>query len=374
MLLAFFIFFVISTHNMDLQPSDLNPDETNTLVCVQAIENWDIPLKIRVHGDELVTLIERYQVLPYTAEILLTNTNDNTNQIQIELYRGFRDIYKANERFSLLSVELEPGKYCGGCAQVKVRVEASSNSNVEISAFSAPENWLSLPTEIADEQLPAFSKKLPRKWSFHGPNVIPHIGFVFRDSFIRMAKRRKVDDPSRLAPENPEVTAHKVWPNSYYLAKYLTDNPDIISNAENIISLGAGRALTAVTIAKLFNRQIVVTDLEENLPLIEESCELNEVSDMITISSLDWTENLNKEFTDVQWDLIFVSDCVFWPQLHNPLVSTLHSLSHENTIILLCLTERLRTVQLFFDESFDMTVTSVIDMPDDFAKLYIAKP
>ena len=51
---------------------------------------------------------------------------------------------------------------------------------------------------------------------------------------------------------------------------------EIISNAENIISLGAGRALTAVTIAKLFNRQIVVTDLEENLPLIEESCELNE--------------------------------------------------------------------------------------------------
>eukprot|EP00494_Astrolonche_serrata_P004271 UN04283 len=63
------------------------------------------------------------------------------------------------------------------------------------------------------------SKLLPRKWSFHGPEYISHLGLLFNyDIFLEIKpKKQLIKDRTVEAPDHPEVTAYRIWPDSYYL-------------------------------------------------------------------------------------------------------------------------------------------------------------
>ena len=90
-------------------------------------------------------------------------------------------------------------------------------------------------------------------------------------------------------------------------------------------------------------------------------------------TALDWFDELPSNL-DSHFDLILISDCIFWPQLHKPLMNVIHGLSHENSLILLAATERLGTVKHFFENTFDMNLIETLDMPDVFAKMYVVRP
>merc|ERR1711924_320482 len=73
--------------------------------------------------------------------------------------------------------------------------------------------------------------------------------------------------------------------------------------------------------------RVMCTDLEENLPLIQTNLQVNSLSDQVTACALDWRCAQSRSEicrrANGPFDAIVVADCVFWPELFQPLLDCL---------------------------------------------------
>ena len=86
---------------------------------------------------------------------------------------------------------------------------------------------------------------------------------------------------------------------------------------------------------------VCLTELPENLPRLQQLVDHNGASGAVRVEALDWTQPLPEPIASRRRDVVLSADCVFWPELFEPLLSTLAALVQPTTRVLLAVSDRL---------------------------------
>ncbi|KAI9305351.1 putative methyltransferase-domain-containing protein [Cunninghamella echinulata] len=133
-------------------------------------------------------------------------------------------------------------------------------------------------------------------------------------------------------------------PNKYYYNNKNSDTDQKNNKIYKILELGAGTGYVGITLAKMLNSscQIYITDLEPVVPLIQENVDLHYSKDdainraSVFCERLHWgnqrdAELLLEKIGGGSFDLVVISDCVYFPELFQPLMNTLLQICQDDT-------------------------------------------
>ena len=125
------------------------------------------------------------------------------------------------------------------------------------------------------------------------------------------------------AATQPVLIPNHVVPPEYY-------TPHATTKPFRILELGAGTGYVGIALAKLLHRpcQVYITDLEQVVPLIQENVALSNIpadAAEVIVDRLHWgnSEDATRLLATGSFDLVVVSDCVYFPELFEMLLSTL---------------------------------------------------
>ncbi len=153
--------------------------------------------------------------------------------------------------------------------------------------------------------------------------------------------------------------ASVVWDSAIVLAHAIHFNRNDIFDVKkrlNVLELGAGTGVVGIAAAAVLgNGNFVLTDLD--VDLVNKNIALNKdafESDVaIEARKLRWGENLEESAV---YDVILVSDCVYYSESLRPLLRTLEAASHSETLILFAYEEREDKIKVR-EEFFDLLET-----------------
>ncbi|ORZ18971.1 putative methyltransferase-domain-containing protein [Absidia repens] len=144
-----------------------------------------------------------------------------------------------------------------------------------------------------------------------------------------------------LDPPNP-------IPSAFYNKHDSSTNSDVKDNGDTtkkpytILELGAGTGYCGIAIANMLGSdcQVYITDLEPVIPLIEENVQEHHIQDgahaQVFCERLHWGNHQDsKRLLDKvggQFDLVVISDCVYFPELFELLMDTLLDLCKVDNV------------------------------------------
>jgi SAM-dependent methyltransferase len=113
-----------------------------------------------------------------------------------------------------------------------------------------------------------------------------------------------------------------------------------------ILELGAGTGYVGIALAKLLRKpcQVYITDLEQVVPLIQENVQAHYKEESveaeaaeIVVDRLHWgnKDDATRLLEAGQFDLVVVSDCVYFPELFGMLLDTLLDVCDSSTRIVI---------------------------------------
>ncbi|KAI9269147.1 putative methyltransferase-domain-containing protein [Phascolomyces articulosus] len=123
-------------------------------------------------------------------------------------------------------------------------------------------------------------------------------------------------------------------PNSLIPTEYFRYSPNLVPKKPyRILELGAGTGYVGIWLAKMLRKpcEVIITDLEQILPLIQDNVKIHyepvmdENSATVRVERLHWgnTKDASTILQDGPIDLIVISDCVYFPELFDILTQTL---------------------------------------------------
>mmetsp|Transcript_48674 Transcript_48674/g.80740 ORF Transcript_48674/g.80740 Transcript_48674/m.80740 type:complete len:273 (-) Transcript_48674:8-826(-) len=145
-----------------------------------------------------------------------------------------------------------------------------------------------------------------------------------------------------------------VWDSGIVLAKYLEAHSHLIKQ-KSVLEIGAGTGLCGMVCAKLKAKAVLFTDKDCALPLLNKNLfenflqiapqqmnqknkESNDCKQQLLLSKeLTWGDSkqltalqtfINTHFLtfETMFDVIILSDCICWKELHEPLLDTLQAI------------------------------------------------
>ena len=151
-----------------------------------------------------------------------------------------------------------------------------------------------------------------------------------------------------------DAIAGKVW----HAAPFLVDTLDMAQlEGKKILELGAGTVFVGISVeSHVKSGTVVITDIAKAIPLIKNNITLNEAlyernEVRVMARELDWFRPPESRIVDEfgQFDVILISDCVYWVHLHDPLLTTLLYLCPVGTKTVIYLSYRLRSMTKEYD-------------------------
>ncbi|KAI9249652.1 putative methyltransferase-domain-containing protein [Sporodiniella umbellata] len=129
-------------------------------------------------------------------------------------------------------------------------------------------------------------------------------------------------------------------------AYYLNSHEPIPNTAYRILELGAGTGYVGIAMAKHLRKpcQVYITDLEQVVPLIQENVEIHYGEQQkdpnaaeIIVDRLHWgnSQDSQRLLSQGPFDLVVISDCVYFPELFDMLLSTLLEVCDMSTRIVI---------------------------------------
>ena len=128
----------------------------------------------------------------------------------------------------------------------------------------------------------------------------------------------------------------KLWDAALALTAHVgsTSGNDECVHGKRVLELGSGVGAVGIG-ARLFGAsRVVLTDIEDVVPLLAANIELNHV-ESVTAVALDWFQAVPSAILEESFDLILASDVVYDPELHAPLLKTLGVLLDRIPVCLL---------------------------------------
>jgi predicted nicotinamide N-methyase len=139
----------------------------------------------------------------------------------------------------------------------------------------------------------------------------------------------------------PAYTASRVWPASAELARHVAD----VVRGKRVVELGAGAGLAGLACKVLGAARVVLTDLPENLPLLQRNAARNGLD--VSVAPFDW---LTPTTLGERFDVVLAADCVFWPELFEPLLNASEAVAAPGAVVLIAVTHRLGRTDAFLEK------------------------
>lgn len=142
-------------------------------------------------------------------------------------------------------------------------------------------------------------------------------------------------------PNQSDATAFTVWDGGILLADYLQACPEQV-RGKRVLELGAGLGLSGLTAAAVGATCVLLTDLADVIPLLNENATTNQSlwqgHCSVSCTSLDWfhpdplpvpppVDDTNS--CNASWDVVLLADCVWTLDLVSPLIRTLRALVEQ---------------------------------------------
>lgn len=129
------------------------------------------------------------------------------------------------------------------------------------------------------------------------------------------------------------------WDCGLVLAHYLIKQHEMGRcpvSGRRVIELGAGTGVVGLTAAALGAQQVVLTDKEHLLPLLQRNIKRNDLQSNAEVVALTWGEQL-PGCLQPPYDVILCSDLVYSSASVQPLLSTLSTLmGPDSTVLYAC--------------------------------------
>ena len=279
------------------------------------------------------SLIELAQP-PQTTTLALTTARDDQPFVDVAVVAAARPTTEGAVTLAATRVAVPPAprgsvlvvasvRFRG--AKVIVRAYDAADGGSRATAVSAP--GLALPDD------------LPRPWRADVGG--PHHKVLVNETVLTLDQRAPgaEDAPISVTGDvEPAYTASRVWPASAELALHVAD-----VRGRSVVELGAGAGLAGLASAVLGAARVVLTDLAENLPLLQRNAARNGLDDVV-VAAFDWNAptTLGERF-----DVVLAADCVFWPELFEPLLNAIEAVARPDGTVLVAVTHRLGRTDAF---------------------------
>mmetsp|Transcript_40329 Transcript_40329/g.111065 ORF Transcript_40329/g.111065 Transcript_40329/m.111065 type:complete len:222 (+) Transcript_40329:60-725(+) len=136
----------------------------------------------------------------------------------------------------------------------------------------------------------------------------------------------------------------RLWPGSEVLIRHIADNQELLAHCHSIVELGSGTGAVGIAISALLSltagsqdHRVVVTDLENLVPLLEANIGLNGTSQHVRAAPLFWGTGAATELASELGgfaDAVVMADVAYTPSAHGALADTLETLSCSKTLVL----------------------------------------
>ncbi|XP_034945900.1 protein-lysine methyltransferase METTL21D-like [Chelonus insularis] len=141
-----------------------------------------------------------------------------------------------------------------------------------------------------------------------------------------------------------------VWDAALVLAKYLDISCQKEKNwlqGKKILELGAGVGCVGMTVACL-GAQVMVTDLESTMPMLEKNIMMNksqwkDTNGSVNAQIMKWEdESIFDSLKKFSPEIIILSDCIYYMESIDPLIMTLKRICDNESAAYVLLSQELR--------------------------------
>eukprot|EP00892_Ulva_mutabilis_P007914 jgi/Ulvmu1/5495/UM023_0031.1 len=123
-----------------------------------------------------------------------------------------------------------------------------------------------------------------------------------------------------------EGFASTVWDSSILVSKYIESNVSLVAG-QKVCDVSAGTGLVGIVASLAGAAQVVATDLQENLPLLQRNIQANGLQRSIAAAPLQWgTDDVRQLPLPLPFDLAIACDVMYIVEAVGPLVATLAAL------------------------------------------------
>lgn len=139
-----------------------------------------------------------------------------------------------------------------------------------------------------------------------------------------------------------ETEMATVWTAASVLTAAMQDRTlfDIDWASSTVLELGSGTGLCGIVAAKLGAQELVLTDFQELVPLLQRNAALNGVADVTTVMALDWRDESLPAGLPSRIDVLLGSDITVFIQQNEALAIAMERLSSPDTRIILAAQDR----------------------------------
>ena len=282
------------------------------------------------------SLIELAQP-PETTTLALTTARDDQPFVDVAVVAAARPTTRDAAVLAAARVAVPPAPRGSVLVVASVRFRGT---NVVIRAFDAADGG-ARATAISRPGL-ALPDDLPRPWRADVGG--PHARVLVGETVLTLDQRAPgaEDAPISVTGDvEPAYTASRVWPASAELALHVAD----VVRGRSVVELGAGAGLAGLACAVNGAARVVLTDLAENLPLLQRNAARNSLD--VVVAAFDWNapDALGERF-----DVVLAADCVFWPELFEPLLNAIEAVARPDGTVLVAVTHRLGRTDAFLEK------------------------
>lgn len=137
---------------------------------------------------------------------------------------------------------------------------------------------------------------------------------------IRLRSSEQRFDRSR------EVTGDSVWAGTMCLLQWLSEPQNRgLFEGKSVLELGSGTGIIGLSLAQMGARRVVLTDLEQQLPLLRSNIAFNEddhAGCLVSAAALPWGERPTGALARERFDLILGCEVMYIDALLEPLACT----------------------------------------------------
>ena len=223
------------------------------------------------------SLIELAQP-PQTTTLALTTARDDQPFVDVAVVAAARLTTEGAVTLAVARVAVPAAPRGSVLVVASVRFRGT---NVVIRAFDAADGG-ARATAVSAPGL-ALPDHLPRPWRADVGG--PHHKVLVNETVLALDQRAPgaEDAPISVTGDvEPAYTASRVWPASAELALHMAE----IVPGKSVLELGAGAGLAGLASAALGAARVVLTDLAENLPLLQRNAARNELD--VSVAVFDW--------------------------------------------------------------------------------------
>ena len=281
------------------------------------------------------SLIELAQP-PETTTLALTTARDGQESVDVAVVAAARPTTRDAAILAVARVAVPPAPRGSVLVVASVRFRGT---NVVVRAYDAADGG-SRATAVSAPGL-ALPDHLPRPWRADVGG--PHHKVLVNETVLTLDQRAPgaEDAPISVTGDvEPAYTASRVWPASAELALHVG-----VVRGRSVVELGAGAGLAGLACAALGAGRVVLTDLAENLPLLQRNAARNSLD--VVVAAFDWNAptTLGERF-----DVVLAADCVFWPELFDPLLNAIEAVARPDGTVLVAVTHRLGRTDAFLEQ------------------------